>query len=116
MLYLNNYNDGKVKTFLDSSQNVLTVRRCVISSYIYSRAILLLKIGSLRLRVATSTAQFFIAMKRTRGYIMTLEGYVAKDFNSDAKQKTCHIPHIMSTPFHKRKIIQEHSDKLKFNQ
>ena len=47
---------------------------------------------------------------------MTLEGYVAKDFNSDAKQKTCHIPHIMSTPFHKRKIIQEHSDKLKFNQ
>lgn len=54
----------------------------------------MLKIGSLRLRVATSTAQFFIAMKRTRGYIMTLEGYVAKDFNSDAKQKTCRIPHI----------------------
>ena len=47
---------------------------------------------------------------------MTLEGYVAKDFNSDAKQKTCRIPHIMSIPFHKRKIIQEHSDKLKFNQ
>lgn len=59
----------------------------------------MLKIGSLRLPVATSTAQIFIAMKRTRGYIMTLEGYVAKDFNSDAKQ-----------------IIQEHSDKLKFNQ
>ena len=82
----------------------------MISSYIYSRAILLLKIGSLRLRVATSTAQFFL------GYIMTLEGYVAKDFNSDTKQKTCRIPHIMSTPFQKRKIIQEHSDKLKFNQ
>lgn len=47
---------------------------------------------------------------------MTLEGYVAKDFNSDTKQKTCRIPHIMSTPFQKRKIIQEHSDKLKFNQ
>ena len=76
----------------------------------------MLKIGSLRLRVATSTAQFFIAMKRTRGYIMTLEGYVAKDFNSDAKQKTCRIPHIMSTPFHKKKMIHEYSDKSTFNQ
>ena len=55
---------------------------------------MLLKIGSLRLRAATSTAQFFIAMKRTRGYIMTLEGYVAKDFNSDAKQETCRVLYI----------------------
>ena len=87
----------------------------MISSYIYSRAILLLKIGSLRLRVASSTAQFFIAMKRTRGYIITLEGCVAKDFNSDAKQETCRVP-FMSTPFHKKKMIHEYSDKSTFNQ
>ena len=37
--------------------------------------------------------KIFIAMKRTKGCIITVEGSVAK-YLSHAKQKTCCIPHI----------------------
>ena len=42
---------------------------------------------------------FFMALKWTRGCIMMLEGSVARDLSSHAKQETCPIPHIYECPF-----------------
>ena len=75
-----------------------------------------LKVDSQRLCVATNIAQFFIALKRTRGCIMTLEGSVAEHLFDIKKQKTCHIPHIYEYHlFHKKKVIQEYIVELTFN-
>ena len=58
--------------------------------------------------MATVMSQF--CLKRTRGCTVTIGCCVAENLYSEAKQKTCHIPHVHEYHKRKRERIQEFSD------
>lgn len=60
--------------------------------------------------MATDIAEVFIALKRTWGCMMMLEGSAAEDLSRMQNRKPA-VSHIfMRALFHKRKVIQEYSE------